>query len=56
MTDTDIAFTRPMRSAIIDQGMTPMARPIVEADTISAALAAPTPRSVEICGRTPCGE
>jgi hypothetical protein len=56
MTETDIAFTRPTRSAIIDQGMTPTARPIVQADTMSAALAAPTPRSAEICGRTPCGE
>lgn len=56
VTDIEIAFTRPMRSANADQGMTPIARPTVDAEITSAALAAPTPRSAEINGNTACGE
>jgi hypothetical protein len=36
--------------------MTPIARPTVDAETTSAALAAPTPKSFEIKGNTACGE
>lgn len=56
VTEIEIAFTLPMRSANADHGMTPIARPTVDAETISAALAAPTPKSFEINGNTACGE
>jgi len=56
VTDTDIALTRPMRSASVDHGMTPIARPTVDAEIVSAASAAPIRRSAEISGRTACGE
>jgi hypothetical protein len=56
VTDIEIAFTLPMWSANADHGMTPMARPTVDAETSNAALAAPTPKSFEIKGNTACGE
>jgi hypothetical protein len=56
VTEIEIDFTRPMRSASADHGMTPMARPTVDADTSRAASAAPTPRSAEISGSTAWGE
>src|ERR1700753_802876 len=55
VTEIEIAFTPPMRSGDADHGMTPMARPTVDAETRSAALAAPTPKSFEIKGNTACG-
>jgi hypothetical protein len=45
-----------MRSANDDHGITPSAKPTVDAETINAELAAPIPRSAEISGRTACGE
>ena len=56
VTEIEIAFTRPMRSASADHGMTPIARPTVDAEITSAALAAPTRKSAEIKGNTACGE
>jgi hypothetical protein len=56
VTEIEIAFTLPMRSANADHGMTPIARPTVDAETNSAALAAPTPKSFDINGNTACGE
>jgi hypothetical protein len=56
VTEIEIALTRPIRSASVDHGITPIARPTVEAETINAALAAPTPRSAAISGSTACGE
>jgi hypothetical protein len=56
VTDSDIARTRPIRSATSDHGMTPIANPAVAAETISAASAAPVFRSVAINGNTDCGE
>ena len=38
MTEIEIAFTRPMRSASVDHGITPTARPTVDAEIISAAV------------------
>jgi hypothetical protein len=40
-TDTDMARTRPTRSATIDHGITETARPVVASDTVKAASAAP---------------
>jgi hypothetical protein len=56
LTEIEIAFTLPMRSANADHGMTPIARPTVDAEINSAALAAPTPKSFDINGNTACGE
>ena len=56
VTESEIALTRPMRSASVDHGITPMARPTVDAEIVSAASAAPMCRSAEISGRTACGE
>ena len=56
VTDVDIARTRPIRSATIDQGITPTARPAVAAETISAACAAPVLKVAAISGSTDCGE
>ncbi len=56
VTDSDMARTRPIRSAISDHGMTPIARPAVAADTMSAAFAAPMWRSAAMSGSTACGE
>jgi hypothetical protein len=36
----------------VDHGITPMARPMVDAEIVSAAVAAPICRSREIIGRT----
>ena len=56
VTEIDIALTRPMRSARVDHGITPMARPTVDAEIINAASAAPMCRSAEISGSTAWGE
>jgi hypothetical protein len=45
-----------MQSASADQGMTPIARPTVDAEITSAAFAAPTPRFADIKGNTAWGE
>ena len=45
-----------MRSASVDQPITPTASPIVDADTMSADAAAPVFRLRAISGRTACGE
>ena len=45
-----------MRSASVDHGITPIARPTVDAEMVRAASAAPMCRSAEISGRTACGE
>src|ERR1700688_5138037 len=55
VTEIEIAFTLPMRSANADHGMTPIARPTGDAEINSAALAAPTPKSFEINGNTAFG-
>ncbi len=56
MSPMAMAGTRPMRSATIDHGITAAARPIVDADTVSAAPAGGVPTSAEIAGRSACVE
>ena len=51
-----IARTRPMRSATTDQGITPIARPMVDAETTSAESAALTRRSSARWASTAWGE
>ena len=55
MTEIVIALTRPMRSASVDHGMTPTARPTVDAETVSAA-ARRRCEVAAISGSTACGE
>ncbi len=56
VTETEIALHPADAVGKGGPGMTPMARPTVDAETISAASAAPMCRSAEISGRTACGE
>ena len=54
MTPIAIAGTRPIRSATSDHGMTAVANPRVEADTVEAAPAGPDATSTAIAGSTAC--
>jgi hypothetical protein len=56
LTEIVIAFTRPIRSASVDQGITPTARPTVDAEMVRAASAAQMWRLAEMSGSTACGE
>jgi hypothetical protein len=45
-----------VRSASVDHGITPIARPTVDAEIINDAPAAPIPRSAEISGENCLGQ